>query len=69
LIAALCIRKHFIRKKSTIDQALTARPTYGSQRVLIGDVVAARDSFERNPRLCHHFRMSISFQVRQLYNH
>jgi hypothetical protein len=27
LIAALCIRKHSIRKKSTIDQALTARLT------------------------------------------
>jgi hypothetical protein len=48
LIAALRIRKHFIRKKSTIDQALTARLTYGSDQVLIGDVVTARGSFERN---------------------
>jgi hypothetical protein len=40
LIAVWCIRKRFIRKKSTTDQALTARLKYGSDQVLIGDVVA-----------------------------
>ncbi len=32
LIAALRIRKHFIRKKSTIHQAPAARLTYGSDK-------------------------------------